>query len=193
MSAKVDRPAGCFRLIGPGAMGRDDAKGPDYLSGWSIELSPEGADVSWGDVEWKDDPFEDLTCGAMDPIMVADHVDICDMFDTEVSMATGKGWKPDVVFGENNRVVMWSAGATAASGHERMFKTVWFDDNLNGKIKKDSGTAVQADRATALTASGVTGVTPTSNGMHDLYNQNRQTGADANGNNHQDLAAPDRR
>ena len=56
------------------------------------------ADVSWGDVEWEDDPFEDLTCGDSDPIMVADHVDICDMFDTEVGMATGKGWKPDVVF-----------------------------------------------------------------------------------------------
>ena len=56
VSAKADRPAGCFRLIGPGAMGRDDAKGPDYLAGWSIELSPEGGDVSWGDVEWDDDP-----------------------------------------------------------------------------------------------------------------------------------------
>ena len=170
----TDRPKGCFRLIGPGAMGRDDAKGPDYLSGWSIELSPLGADVAWGNVDWDDNPFEDLTCASMDPIMVADHVDICDMFDTEVSMATGKGWKPTVVFGENNQVIMWSAGATAASGHERMFKTLWFDDNLNGKIKKDATSAAQADRVTALAASGVTDAPPT-NGLHDLYNQNGVT------------------
>ena len=111
----------------------------------------------------------------MDPIMVADHVDICDMFDTEVSMATGKGWKPDVVFNADNRVVMWSAGATAASGHERMFKTLWFDDNLNGKIKKDTKASDQADRATALTASGDTGTRP-DNGLHDLYDQNETAG-----------------
>ncbi len=53
VSSRVDRPGGddgCFRLLGPGA-GRADndaSKGANYLSGWSIELSPEGADVSWG-------------------------------------------------------------------------------------------------------------------------------------------------
>ena len=178
VSSKEDRPAGCFRLIGPGAMGRDAAKGPDYLAGWSIELSPQGADVMWGNVDWEDNPFEDLECEAMDPIMVADHVDICDMFDTEVGMATGKGWKPDVVFNADNRAVMWAAGATASSGHERMFKTLWFDDNLNGKIKKDTKAADQTDRNTALTASGVdaTSTPTTTNGLHDLYNQNDYDG-----------------
>ena len=141
VSAKVDRPGGenCFRLLGPGA-GRADndaSKGANYLSGWSIELSPVDADVSWGSVDWEDDPFEDLTCEGADPIMVADEVDVCSMFETEVDGATGKGWKPEVVFADN-RVVMWRAGATAATGHEKMFKTVWFDDNLNGKILKDT-------------------------------------------------------
>ncbi len=173
VSSRVDRPGGsnCFRLIGPGA-GRTDndaSKGANYLSGWSIELSPVDADVSWGSVEWEDDPFEDLECGAADPIMVADHVDICDMFDTEVSMATGKGWKPEVVFDANNRVVMWRAGATAATGHERMFKTIWFDDNLNGKILKDtSGRGARRpdpDGAGAGTAAGAQAT------IHDLYDQ----------------------
>ena len=176
VSAKVDRPGGddgCFRLIGPGA-GRSDndaSKGADYLSGWSIELSPLGADVAWGDVDWDDNPFEDLECAAMDPIMVSDHVDICDMFDTEVSMATGKGWKPEVVFDSSNRVVMWQAGATPASGHEKMFKTIWFDDNLNGKILKDtSGRGARRPDpdgdAGAGTAAGAQAT------IHDLYDQN---------------------
>ena len=167
VSTKADRPAGCFRLIGPGAMGRDAAKGPNYLDGWSIELSPLGGDVTWGSVDWKDDPFEDLTCGGADPIMVADHVDVCDMFDAEVSLATGKGWKPEVVFDTDNRVVMWRAGASAGSG-ERMFKTVWFDDNLNGKIAKD-GTSASNPRPEPTTGNPA-------NDMHDLYNDNENAG-----------------
>ena len=171
MSSMADRPAGCFRLIGPGAMGRHTSTsgGPDYLAGWSIELSPLGADVMWGDVDWEDNPFEDLECEAMEPIMVSDHVDVCDMFDTEVSMATGKGWKPEVVFNASNQVVMWRAGATAATGHEKMFKTLWFDDNLNGKIKKDdtSATNQRPDDAGARVSTGVPG-------LHDLYDQNAQ-------------------
>ncbi len=173
VSSRIDRPGGnnCFRLIGPGA-GRTDndaSKGADYLSGWSIELSPVDADVSWGDVDWEDDPFEDLECGAADPIMVADHVDICAMFDAEVDGATARGWKPEVVFDINNRVVMWRADATAASGHERMFKTIWFDDNLNGKILNDTtGRAARrpdpdgADAGTAELAQAR---------IHDLYDQ----------------------
>ena len=119
VSSKADRPAGCFRLVGPGA-GRSDndaSKGANYLAGWSIELSPVGGDVAWGNVDWDDDPFEKLTCGDADPIMVSDRVDICEMFEAEVSLATGKGWKPTVVFdAETNRVVMWKATASAGTG-----------------------------------------------------------------------------
>ena len=141
VSSKIDRPGGsnCFRLLGPGA-GRADndaSKGANYLTGWSIELSPVDADVSWGNVDWEDDPFEDLTCEGADPIMVADEVDVCAMFEAEVDLATGKGWDPEVIFDTDNRVVMWRAGAKAGTG-ESMFKTIWFDDNLNDKILKDT-------------------------------------------------------
>ncbi len=148
----TDKPKGCFRLRGPGA-GRTDndpGKGADYLSGWTIELSPVDGDVTWGRVDWEDDPFEELTCGDADPIVVADHVDICEMFDAEVDNATGKGWKPTVVFGSEvagfdatatganpNAVVMWKATASPGTG-DQMFKTIWFDDNLDGTLLKDT-------------------------------------------------------
>ena len=172
VSSKIDRPGGpnCFRLLGPGA-GRGDndvSEGADYLSGWSIELSPVDGDVTWGSVEWDDDPFETLTCGDADPIMVADHVDICEMFDAEVDYATGRGWTPEVVFDAANQVVMWSAGATKAKTGEQMFKTIWFDDNLNTVILKDNKAADQADRAIAL---GAAAPAP-SHGLHDLYGDN---------------------
>ena len=172
----TDRPKGCFRLIGPGASdtgGADASKGANYLSGWSLELSPVGGDVTWGSVAWKDDPFEDLTCGDADPIMVSDHVDVCEMFEAEVSLATGKGWTPTVVFNTDNRVVMWEATTKAGSG-TAMFKTVWFDDNLNGKIKKD-GTSVSNPRPGPETGNTGTFLTTGVPAMHDLRNQNSTT------------------
>ena len=186
VSLKADRPAGCFRLRGPGAGGADASKGADYLSGWSIELSPMDADVSWGRVDWEDDPFEDLTCDAMDPIMVADHVDICSMFEDEVDYATGKGWKPTVVFRSEtpgftetdpptgNEVVMWKATATPAASGEKYFKTVWFDDNLNGKIKKDKTADLTRGRPMQRNADDTDNVT--ADDMHDLYDQNSRDG-----------------
>ena len=159
----TDEPEGCFRLRGPGA-GRSDnnpSKGADYLSGWTIELSPVGGDVAWGRVDWDDDPFEDLTCGDADPIVVADHVDICGMFEEEVDLATGKGWDPTVVFesevfgdtadNTDNTVVMWKASAKKGTG-DSMFKTIWFDDNLDGAILKDTEDRPMVDDGTGTAA-----------------------------------------
>ncbi len=175
----TDKPEGCFRLRGPGA-GRGDndpGKGADYLSGWTIELTPIGGDVSWGRVAWENNPFEDLECGAMDPIVVADHVDICEMFEDEVDNATGKGWKPTVVFRSEtpgftettpptgNQVVMWKADASPASGYTKMFKTIWFDDNLDGNILNDSET--RPEQRNADDSDNVAG-----DKFNDLYNDN---------------------
>ncbi|MCY4671240.1 MAG: hypothetical protein OXC29_25035, partial [Rhodococcus sp.] len=174
VSLKVDRPGGdnCFRLIGPATAQSDNdaSKGANYLTGWSIELSPVDADVSWGKVDWDDDPFEELTCKAKDPIMVDDRVDVCEMLDDEITGATGKGWKPEVVFDENNRVVMWRAGATAATGHERMFKALWFDDNLNGKILEDT-TGRAARRPDPDGPDGAGTAAGAQARLHDLYDQ----------------------
>ena len=173
----TDRPgstANCFRLRGPGA-GRDDndtSKGPDYLSGWSIEMTPDGGAVTWGMVEWEEDPFEDLTCGAADPIMVADHVDVCAMFDAEVDLATGKGWKPTVVFDGTNQVTMWKATASPATG-TKMFETIWFDDNLNGKILKDAS----PPRGRPMTDGDGDGSAVEAGSLHDLRND---AGRDSN-------------
>ena len=176
-----DKPEGCFRLIGPGAMGRANAKtgapeGPDYLAGYSLELSPKDAGVTWGRVDRDEDPFEDLKCGSM-TMMVADEVDICAMFDEEVDYAIGDGWSPEVVFtaadadGGGNQVVMWRApaensGTNAADGEGvtegKVFKTVWFDDDLDGKIKNANPRRP-------------TGDADATSQIHDLYNQNGGT------------------
>ena len=122
--------------------------GPDYLAGYSLELSPTDAGVTWGRVDWDEDPFKDLKCDSV-TMMVADEVDICAMFEDEVDYAIGTGWKPEVVFGADgetdnaNQAVMWRAPAqrsgtnTATTGATtgKAFRTVWFDDDLDGKIK----------------------------------------------------------
>ena len=185
VSLKEDRPGGknCFRLIGPGAnaKGNDPSEGANYLAGWTIELSPVDADVTWGNVDWEEDPFEDLTCGASDPIVVADRVDVCSMFDDEVAYATGRGWDPaDVVFDGDNRVMMWTAKNKRALTGEKMFKSIWFDDNLNGAILKDNkaGAGAQADRMIAL---GEGPMTPSTSGLHrpvQLQNEDLDDGHD---------------
>ncbi len=72
-----------------------------------------------------------------------------------------------MVFDTNNRVVMWRASATAASGHERMFKTLWFDDNLNGKILKDTtGRAARRPDPDGTDPGTPEGAQAT---IHDLY------------------------
>ena len=168
-SSSLFEPKGCFRLLGPGP--GDDA--PDYLAGYSIELQPQGAGVIWGRVDWEDDPFEDVKCDSM-TMMVADEVDICGMFEDEVDYAVGDSddWSPSVVFDSDDRMIRWMATAKRSGGGTgdaavttgKFFKTLWFDDNLNGKIKKDSS----ADRS----ATGATDV----DALHDLYNQNEDEG-----------------
>ena len=110
--------------------------------------------------------------------MVADEVDICSMFEEEVDYAVGDGsdWSPEVVFNASDQIVMWRAAAKRSGGGAgdaatttgKYFKTLWFDDNLNGKIKDD------ATSATNRRPEPVSGTT--ANALHDLYNQNADAG-----------------
>ncbi|MXW39211.1 MAG: hypothetical protein F4Z65_13230 [Acidobacteria bacterium] len=156
---------GCFRLR---VVGSGDSAA-NYLSGYSIELSPKDAGVSWGEVDWDPNPFKDLKCASM-TMMVSDEVDVCAMFEDEVDYALrGKGWQPEVIFGtsgsepDENQIRMWRATTEKASAGGKNFKTLWFDDNLNGKIAKDGSPPRGRPEATSGTAAAA---------MHDLYNQN---------------------
>ncbi|MYE44334.1 MAG: hypothetical protein F4X79_09975 [Acidobacteria bacterium] len=162
------RPANCFRVVADGA---------NYLAGYSIEVAAKDSEVKWGSVEWDeiDDPFEDLTCDAM-TFMATDSMamSVCDMFEDEVDQALAGGWGNEDIDGSGSvsssergqaqvviatatsnaanegNVEMWRASVRGASSDR--FKTLWFDDDLNGKIR---------DRATDIT--------PGMGGPNDLY------------------------
>ena len=152
------KPEGCFRFIGPGP----GKNAPDYLSGYTLDISPADIGVAWGNVDWgEDDPFEGLACESMtrtvSDVMADAGMDICEnLFEAEVGYATGKGWSPSVVFSATNTVMRWEAKTTKAASGTSNFTTVWFDDNLNDVIKDDKG-----DRHPEG-----------GNALNDLYNQN---------------------
>ena len=130
------RPVNCFRIVAAG--------GTNYLDGYSVEVSAKGSAVTWGSVEWENDPFEDLTCESM-TVMAADQVDVCEMFEAEVDQALAGGWGGSkgtvtVVPGDGKsgnpfatELMSWTVGVPGATTDR--FKTLWFDDDLNGKIR----------------------------------------------------------
>ena len=173
----IDMPESCFRVIGS----------PDYLSGYSVEVEAKDSAVAWGEVEWEDDPFEGLTCDSV-TFMAADQVDVCAMFEEEVDYAMDEGeeWVPSVDFKRYDtgtatedttsadapatatdrpgtwdqfRAYQWKASLdTTPSGHQ--FKTLWFDDNLDGKLPKK----------------GTSAFAPGAKGLNDIYDANGNTG-----------------
>ena len=161
----IFKPDNCFRLEGPGANEKATAtkKGPDFLSGYTLELEPEGADVAWGsEVEWDEDPFEDLTCDSM-TVNVADELDVCSMFEEEVADATEGAWTFAVNWnGTTNHAVMWTMGPKGGATAKR-FSTLWFDDDLDGKIKNKNPERPPGAAGTSE--------------LHDLYDNN-MSGAD---------------
>ena len=128
------RPDNCFRLSAV----HDSA---NYLSGYSVEVSAKDSEVAWGDVAWKEDPFDGLECEST-TFVAADQVDICEMFEAEVDQAmdAAKGWggrfgtvNHEIVAG---KVDLWKVALNGAAPDR--FKTLWFDDDLDGKIRTSS-------------------------------------------------------
>ena len=141
------RPDECFRVAAA------------HLEGYSVEVEAKDSEVSWGKVDWADDPFADLEC---EPVTfdVTDQVDVCAMFEDEVDHALGDGWgkgsgrSVDVVLqtdsgtgslatgdiGEDSstdtprNVASWSVGPRKTADPNQ-FKTLWFDDDLDGAIR----------------------------------------------------------
>ena len=160
------RPANCFRVVADGA---------NYLDGYSIEVAAKDSAVAWGSVEWEDDPFEDLTCDSMDFMATeAMAMSVCDLFEDEVDQALAGGWGGQDIDGDGSaessekgqaqvvidatsgganegNVEMWRVGVHGGATMDR-FKTLWFDDDLNGKIRNSTSDT-----------------TPGMNGPNDLY------------------------
>ena len=77
-SDDILKPHGCFRLTTK----------EDFLSDYTVTLTPQGGDVSWGKVSnWENDPFADLTCDAV-TFRATDQIDACALFEAEVDHAT---------------------------------------------------------------------------------------------------------
>ena len=121
------------------ASGLSAVEKSNYVDGYTLELAAKGSAVTWGEVAWEEDPFEDLTC---DSVMVAaaDHVDVCDLFMDEVEAALEDGWA-----GSKGNTVNFSALSTRAdwlemftfsapaSAESRRFATLWFNTTEGGQ------------------------------------------------------------
>ena len=124
------RPDECFKI---------DAK-PDWLGGYSLEFTPQNDGVAWGEVGWFDElEYESRTVAAADVV-----TDICELFEAEVDMVLEDEWTTDGFDvrgtdpvggegGDQNYVTNWKVGPGDISG--RQFKTLWFDDDLDGDLK----------------------------------------------------------
>ena len=185
------RPDTCFRVQVEGNAAAGTPKLSNYFGGYSVEVAAADSEVAWGKVEWEDEPFADLECESM-TFVAADQVDVCAMFEDEVDQALSGKWggskgtvgvvaqagaADTTTRAHSSKVAMWRVGPAKVKADR--FKTLWFDDNLNGKIGKDgfsNGTQrPDPDGADgALVATDVDGATAltTANSLHDLYNDN---------------------
>ena len=77
----IDKPRSCFRLHAD----------KDYLSSYEVTLSLASGGVSWGSVDWEENPFKDLTCEPMTVVATdAMDVDVCELFEEEVDAQHSK-------------------------------------------------------------------------------------------------------
>ena len=182
------RPDSCFRVQVEGDATARTPKLSNYLDGYMVEVAAADSEVAWGNVEWDPDPFEDLECESM-TFVAADQLDICAMFEDEVDQALAAGWRSigpawgdrlgdTLIRGKPRRsegnadttngsvLNAWRVYGSSVSRKPDRFKTLWVDDNLDGKIKDDS-----AQRLVLYNATGA--ISDTFNSMNDFYNDNK--------------------
>ena len=164
---------------------------PHYLDGYRVEVAAADSEVAWGKVEWDPDPFEDLECESM-TFVAADQIDVCAMFEDEVDQATAAGWgvSDPVTGARGGRVGLYSSTRESAGNADSTngsvlyawtalvtdakpdrFKTLWFDDNLDGKIKDESA----ARFVLGPDELGPANANITLPAMNDLYDDNMIT------------------
>ncbi len=147
----VHKPDNCFRMsVGGFRQEVAHPKNGNYLSGYSVEVSAMDSSVSWGKVKWKEDPFQGLKCAPV-TFKAAELVDVCALFEEEVDQALARGWGAVMFQTEGTGVDTSASGTTnggaklrnwevkAKSATSRRFKRLFFDDNLNGKLRDDQG------------------------------------------------------
>ena len=74
--SRIPKPDNCFRLTVDHGLERN------YLDAYTVTMAPQGADVTWGKIDWWKDR-DDLQC---DPMTweAMEQVDVCGMFREEV-------------------------------------------------------------------------------------------------------------
>ncbi len=73
----LNHPDNCFRL----------SSEADYLSQYSVELTPKDAGVSWGEIAW--DAFKELKCEAK-TFVASEQLDVCELLEAEVDEISGE-------------------------------------------------------------------------------------------------------
>jgi len=157
----MQRPDECFRVSTMGSA----TSGANYFGGYSLELTPKGADVGWGsEVQWEEDPFEDLECESK-MYSASEMVDVCELFEEEVDAALGSPWAGSrgtsvgfVVLGgrsdtvtDVNTQLEWLTIPAPTSAMSRRFQTLRFANNDGGRNRPDTDIYVDTDDGTAGT------------------------------------------
>ena len=150
----MHEPDSCFRVSTMGSA----TSGANYFGGYSLELTPKGADVGWGsEVQWEEDPFEDLECESK-MYSASEMVDVCELFEEEVDAALGSPWAGSrgtsvsavVLNGRStdtnvNTQIEWLEIAAPTSAMSRRFQTLWFSNNDGGRNRPDTDIYVDTD------------------------------------------------
>ena len=153
-TAGVNMPQSCFRVSSKTVLSSGKPSGSvNYLSGYSVTMSPSDADVAWGSVKWEEDPFEgmELECEGSEA-MAGAQLDVCELLDDEVATAMGGKMAVEPVMlnrgapdRRSDRLTRLPSSTRSrsisppANAPERTrFKTLVLDFDGDGKINDDS-------------------------------------------------------